>query len=612
MELLASLGEAMAKGGDKGKGNGKGALGGANGGAPKLKLCMWDTCIAAKKKQATWGGGPNCYCCKKQLSQPPPIERLVEWAYLEKFAAKKSKGDGKGKTGAGSTKGKGKGPKADLAATEEQLKELRTVRLEGLKAGVPPGGAAAAVTAVQEVAKVFDENKTALPWGEPLPAIPLKLEAELVEQVGKLTSTANQVVSSLQGEHYPSKKPLLSAKDTLAKLVQGVASCASVQTREAAERALAATSVAVTALMANGTPPADADLLQLVKRQERQKKEVERLIDKAPTVNLRRLALVEARDTYQKGLQAESDFAEKGRLKALQRAHDRLALVQTLGEVVAKLHEEAESQCAELQKLHGARTDLKTVLGQEVLDLIDLKIDALEEQMVVDEDFADAVDAGDHAASDPLTQAESERDALMVRLAKFKEAAATPPAPDDQLALAKAEIVKLQAALAEAAAGAAQVVAGGGGTDADLAAAPAAGGDPAADLWREFKADCDLLPKGPVHSAATVGVLQQLSAVFVAVPWGAPLPAMQFQTLGAPPHAVHTLLGDLIWKDCWKDQHEAITDAHYIPYKLLNILKWVTEQAQLSSTAEQLSWGVGRYEAVVKAATVRRRGGSPY
>ena len=285
-------------------------------------------------------------------------------------------------------------------------------------------GAAAAVTPVQEVAKVFDED-------DPTP-LALKLETELVEQVSKLTSTANQVVSSLQGEYYPSKKPLVTAKDTLANLVQGVASCASVQTKEAAERALAATSIAVTALVANGTPPTDADLLQMIKRQERQKKEVERLIDKAPTVNLRRLALVEARDTYNKSLQAESDFAEKGRLKAVKRAHDRLALVQTMGDVVAKLHEEAESQCAELQKLHGARTDLKTELGKEVLDLIDLKIEALEEQMVVDEDFADAFDAtSDPTASDPLTEAESERDALMERLAKFKEAAAAPPAPDD-------------------------------------------------------------------------------------------------------------------------------------------------------------------------------------
>ena len=103
MEMLASLGDAMAAG-DKGKGKSKGAQGGASGGKsghpPKLKLCMWDTCTAAKRKQATWGGGPACHCCKKQLSQPPPIERLVEWAYLEKFASKQPKGDGKGKTGA--------------------------------------------------------------------------------------------------------------------------------------------------------------------------------------------------------------------------------------------------------------------------------------------------------------------------------------------------------------------------------------------------------------------------------------------------------------------------------------------------------------------------------
>ena len=53
-----------------------------------------------------------------------------------------------------------------------------------------------------------------------------------------------------------------------------------------------------------------------------------------------------------------------------------------------------------------------------------------------------------------------------------------------------------------------------------------------------------------------------------------------------------------MWKDCWKSQHENITGAHYVPYKLLNDVKWTVEQLNLQHSNEELEKGRVRYGAV--------------
>ena len=121
------------------------------------------------------------------------------------------------------------------------------------------------------------------------------LEKALVTEAEQLTVKAKKAISSLQAEQYPAKKPLPTAEDTVAKLLQSVASCASVETREAAEKALSATTQAMATLEVAGTLPTDTDMVALAKRKERQAKEVARLKDKAPTMCLRKLALVEER-----------------------------------------------------------------------------------------------------------------------------------------------------------------------------------------------------------------------------------------------------------------------------------------------------------------------------
>ena len=103
-----------------------------------------------------------------------------------------------------------------------------------------------------------------------------------------------------------------------------------------------------------------------------------------------------------------------------------------------------------------------------------------------------------------------------------------------------------------------------------------------------------------------------MCTLFKAVPWGAPLPALQFDQLGAQPSFIHTLLGDRMWKECWGTRHGEITGAHYVPYKMLNIVKWTAEKLNLQLSPEELEWGQTRYGETQRAAAERRKDGSPY
>ena len=103
-----------------------------------------------------------------------------------------------------------------------------------------------------------------------------------------------------------------------------------------------------------------------------------------------------------------------------------------------------------------------------------------------------------------------------------------------------------------------------------------------------------------------------LGSLFAAVPWGAPLPALQFSALGAHPAFIHTMVGDATWKDCWKEKHTNITDNHFVPYKLLNVIKWVVELLELQHSQDQLETGKESYGAAQQSAAQRRKKGSPY
>ena len=109
-----------------------------------------------------------------------------------------------------------------------------------------------------------------------------------------------------------------------------------------------------------------------------------------------------------------------------------------------------------------------------------------------------------------------------------------------------------------------------------------------------------------------MAALNVLAALYIAVPWGALLHALSFEAMGVAPPMVHTLVGDTIWQECWGERHGRVNHANMVPFKLSNILKWITEQSTLQMLKNDLAEGEARYKAVKTAADTRRRNGSPY
>ena len=626
LSALSEVGKGQALGGTKSAAKG--------GGPPKKRLCPWAGCAAAEKGQHTTGNATACHCCKRSFSATPPIEKLVQWAYDEKL--KKSptistKGKGKdtdldtGK-GKGKSSGKGKGKHDSRSEqTDEELAALRKARLEGLKTGTPPPPSPPpALTPTQACAQVFHEDSERK-------LLAVTVDESLSAAAGKLGEKAAEVLDSLRKEHFPSRRPLLTVEVTLSQLLLTVTTCTSMAAKEAAEKALKATSQAVTTFRASGTADSDPDLAALIKRLERQQKEVDRLVYKAPTVSLQKAALVDARGAYQRQLQEESDFTNRGRQKAASRAEERLADLEQIYQVIFGMREVARLAAADLTEQHEARTADKTSLGIEVLSEIDERIQALDQLMIVDL-------AAEEAESDPedagklLTTTEEERDALRVQLARLKnstlaanaELAAADPAVE--LANAQAEILQLKADLKTAEAAASNNLAQGGAAAATAqqhTGLPATGSAPngpdsaqwtaADDLLLDFAADAELLPKVQDPIPADIeAALDTLAALFAAVPWGAQLPPLTFGQICVPPNMVHTLVGDKIWEACWGERQGRVNGNNFVPNKLVTILKWITEQATLHLDRKTIDQGLLQYSAVAKEATERRKGGSPY
>jgi hypothetical protein len=125
------------------------------------------------------------------------------------------------------------------------------------------------------------------------------------------------------------------------------------------------------------------------------------------------------------------------------------------------------------------------------------------------------------------------------------------------------------------------------------------------DLHLDFKAEVSDLP--PLLGTPTdeqTASLDMLSTLFAASPWGK-MPAITFQLLGAAPSFIHGMVGDKIWQACWKSRHTAISEDMFVPYQLMDVLKWIIQQRAATLTAEQQLEGQQRYHVAEEAATKR-------
>ena len=251
-------------------------------------------------------------------------------------------------------------------------------------------------TATQEVAKVFVEQAASKKK--------LDVPAMVEKGLSDMSEQASALLDSLKEESFPWEAPLESPEAVLSKELASVSAGHTMANQEAAEAALQGTKRSIAALDA---AEGDPDLEILLKRQERQEKEVARLTGKRPTAKLQKLALEDIQTSFKKRVQTAVEGTERGEAKAKIRATTR---EETLGGMIAKLQDlqtYMRGAHKELTERHNERAAAKASQAAEVHALIEDKISAIDsktEPEELDEDM------------EQKTQAEVERDEAQMRL----------------------------------------------------------------------------------------------------------------------------------------------------------------------------------------------------
>jgi hypothetical protein len=205
------------------------------------------------------------------------------------------------------------------------------------------------------------------------PANVVQVPKELKEKTESLAATVKTVLNSLQGEKFPPLIVLDTAASACEKVLTGIPSCASVEGRAAAERALKGTIQCITVMTEAGTSANDTDLVAMQKRKSRQEAEVSRLTAKAPSLKVRRLALVEAQDAFLKDTQSGKEISEKGKQKALTRDKERLKKIDEMVQIVEDLRQQAMEQFNGTSEAHDRRSAEKAKLAEDVNELLEGK-----------------------------------------------------------------------------------------------------------------------------------------------------------------------------------------------------------------------------------------------
>ena len=594
MKLLASLGDAMndsgkgkgkgskGKGKDNGKGKGKGK-GAAQAPAPMERTCRREGCRAAERKQATWGGACNCHACGLSLTATLPVEQLCSWAYEQRLEERRASAKKDAKPGQPAAAAKAKAV-AKPALSTEQLAERRTERLAALKEATDKGPTPP--TPTEEVAQVFNASQPKSV------GVKAQVDQPVADMCAILNEAAAEVVASVRAEVFPTTRPLKPPQEVYDGLLAKCSSFKKDSGLQAAEAALNTSQQLIATMQASGTDPQDEILRLMVAREEKQRKELEKLQAAKPSQQLRKDTLQSLRADYCLALQAQADGRAAGATKAKDRTKARTTTVDKIIEAATILKNVEAEMVTELSTAHQERTAAKVEQGAAVLELIDSKIEEVEDEDLNFED-PDSVDPT------PPTDTERDRDEaqrltglLEQQVLQFRAAAA----------VAQAKIAEQAVALEQAAANAPPPAPAD--TDAD--------NDPASDLWREMKVDLALIPKLENLAPDVELQLATLAAFFAAVPWGSPLPAITFHVMGAHPSTVHTIVGDHLWREVWKEKADKITNSFMVPFSLVNVLKHAVEAAKVQPTDTVVAEGVARLLEAKKIAANRRQRNSPY
>ena len=559
------------KGGDRegGKGGGKGGKGAnvkpAATGDKLDRTCQREGCRAAERQQPTWGGAFSCHCCGLSLRATLPVEQLCDAAYqkrleVQRAAQKDAAAKGTGSTPAAKPTAAPRAKGTPATATKEELAAKRTERLAELKEAKE----VVKETPTQEVARVFLSEKPS--------QVKLKIKEETIQEVAALDQRAKVVLDSIMAEALPSDRPLLAPPEVVKSLLAKSTEYKTDAGKGQAEAALSTTQACLATMRSGGSSDGDELLLLMEAREKKQLLELARLTDKAPSQDMRKETLSSIRQNYVKQLQAQADHRANGASKAAERADTREKLAAQILAAAQKLNEEVMEAKQQLMFVHAQRAELKKTQGEKILELIDEKLDELTSEDVLFEDAEE-----DQPAA---TATETERDESR-RLSSLLEK----------------QLNQLKAAATAAETMAAQQPA---------VPTPTAAAEPWGDLHMDFPAEPSQLPSMENAPADLKEAAARVNALLQVVPWGCPLPAVQFEHLQILPAAIHTLVGDVIWKTCWGDRHMAITPQHAVPYKLLNIIKSVVEKMAPAVTDAHRTTASEIYRAAMQRTESRR------
>ena len=220
----------------------------------------------------------------------------------------------------------------------------------------------------------------------------LALPAELTDNLEYLfPAAANKIVVSLAQEVVPGPVEAKCPNATMAKFIGERGPTAKTARKLELEKAISKLRAALTSLQDGGE--AVAEFAESLKNKiEIHEKELSKITKDQPSQDHERMAIAEARSSYEVAMQARLDREVKGAGKSMERQKERVEHIAALKLEIGKLEEGTIKAFNENAAKHKARAEAAATLDKEVLALFDKKLATLTEPQAMQ-----GIIAGDQA-----------------------------------------------------------------------------------------------------------------------------------------------------------------------------------------------------------------------
>jgi len=191
-------------------------------------------------------------------------------------------------------------------------------------------------------------------------------------------AAAGKVVASLALEVVPSPVEAKCPSATMAKFIGERGPTAKTARKHELEKTIERLKSALTSLQGGGDGVAEV-AESLKSKIEVHEKELSKIAKDQPSQDHERMAIAEARSSYEVAMQARLDREVKGASKSAERQKERLEHIAALKREVSKLEEGTIKAYDENAAKHKARAESAAALDKEVLALFDKKLATLTE-----------------------------------------------------------------------------------------------------------------------------------------------------------------------------------------------------------------------------------------